>query len=171
MLCQRLGLFSEALVAIDGSKFKVVNNRDRNFTSAKLQRRMEEITASINRHLTALDTADRREPERKQLTTTRLQENIGALKAQMRELEDIQLKLQQTPDQQVSQTDPDARSMKTRGTGIVGYNVQTAVDAKHHLIVAHEVTNIGSDRDQLHVMSRHPTLSLLFETHGFDSIT
>src|SRR5450830_1156126 len=153
VLCQQLGLFSEALVAIDGSKFKAVNNRDRNFTSAKLQRRMEEITASIGRYLSALDTADRQEPERKQLTTTRLQENIAALKAQMRELEDIKLTIKQTPDQQLSQTDPDARSMKTRGTGIVGYNVQTAVDAKHHLIVAHEVTNIGSDRDQLHSMS------------------
>jgi len=154
VLCQRLGLFSEALVAIDGSKFKAVNNRDRNFTSAKLQRRIEEITASIDRYLSALDTADRQEPERRQVTATRLHENIAALKAQMRELEDIKLKLKQAPDQQVSQTDPDARSMKTRGTGIVGYNVQTAVDAKHHLIVAHEVTNIGSDRDQLHSMSR-----------------
>ncbi len=134
VLCQRLGLFSDALVAVDGSKFKAVNNRDRNFTSAKLQRRMEEIKSSIDRYLTALDTADRQEPERKQITTTRLHENIAALKAQMRELEDIQFKLEQMPDQQVSQTDPDARSMKTRGTGIVGYNVQTAVDAKHHLI-------------------------------------
>lgn len=133
VLCQRLGLFSEALIAVDGSKFKAVNNRDRNFTSAKLQRRIEEITASIDRYLTALDTADRQEPERKQLTTARLHENIAALKAQMRELEEIKLKLKQTPDQQLSQTDPDARSMKTRGTGIVGYNVQTAVDAKHHL--------------------------------------
>jgi transposase len=154
VLCQRLGLFSEALVAIDGSKFKAVNNRDRNFTSAKLQRRMEEITASIDRYLSALDTADRQEPERRQVAATRLHENIAALKAQMRELEDIKLKLKQAPDQQLSQTDPDARSMKTRGTGIVGYNVQTAVDAKHHLIVAHEVTNVGSDRDQLHSMSR-----------------
>lgn len=154
VLCQRLGMFSEALVAVDGSKFKAVNNRDRNFTSGKLQQRMEEIASSIDRYLTALDTADRQEPERKQITTARLYENIAALKAQMQELEEIKLKLKQTPDQQVSQTDPDARSMKTRGTGIVGYNVQTAVDAKHHLIVAHEVTNIGSDRDQLHSMSR-----------------
>jgi transposase len=153
-LCQQLGLFSDALVAVDGSKFKAVNNRDRNFTNAKLQRRMEEIASSINCYLIALDTADRQEPERKQITRARLHENIAALKAQMRDLEDIKLKLGQTPDQQVSQTDPDARSMKTRGTGVVGYNVQTAVDAKHHLIVAHEVTNIGSDRDQLWAMSQ-----------------
>lgn len=109
VLCQRLGLFSDALIVVDGSKFKAVNNRDRNFTSAKLQRRMEEIAASIDRYLTALDTADRQEPERRQSTTTRLHENIAALKVQMQELEEIKLKLIQMPDQQISQTDPDAR--------------------------------------------------------------
>jgi len=149
VLCQHLGLFSEALVAIDGSKFKAVNNRDRNFTSAKLQRRMEEIESSISRDLTDLDTADRQEPAVAQLRTERLQDKITALKAQLTALKAIEVQLEATPDKQISLTDPDARSMKTRGTGIVGYNVQTAVDAKHHLIVAHEVTNIGSDRDQL----------------------
>ncbi len=152
-LCQQLGLFAETLVAIDGSKFKAVNNRDRNFTSAKLQRRMEEIEASINRYLTALDTADRQEPEAAKAKTVRLNEKIAALKAQMKALKEVEIQLEATPDKQISLTDPDARSMKTRGTGIVGYNVQTAVDAKHHLIVAHEVTNIGTDRDQLSSMS------------------
>ena len=143
VLCQQLGLFSEALVAIDGSKFKAVNNRDRNFTSAKLQRRMEEIESSIDRYLTDLDTADRQEPAVAQARTERLQDKIAALKTQMQELKEIEAQLNETPDKQISLTDPDARSMKTRGTGIVGYNVQTAVDAKHHLIVAHEVTNVG----------------------------
>lgn len=151
-LCQQLGLFAETLVAIDGSKFKAVNNRDRNFTSAKLQRRMEEIEASINRYLTALDTADRQEPEAAKVKAVRLNEKIAALKAQMKALKEVQIQLEATPDKQISLTDPDARSMKTRGTGIVGYNVQTAVDAKHHLIVAHEVTNVGTDRDQLSAM-------------------
>jgi transposase len=149
VLCQQLGLFSEALVAIDGSKFKAVNNRDRNFTSAKLRRRMEEIESSINRYLTALDTADRQEPAVAQAQTERLQDKIAALKAQMQVLKGIEVQVRETADKQISLTDPDARSMKTRGTGVVGYNVQTAVDAKHHLIVAHEVTNVGSDRDQL----------------------
>jgi transposase len=153
VLCQQIGLFMEALVAIDGSKFKAVNNRDRNFTSAKLQRRMEEIESSINRYLTALDTADRQEPSVAQPKTERLQDKIAALKAQMRALKEIEVKLNESPDKQISLTDPDARSMKTRGTGIVGYNVQTAVDAKHHLIVAHEVTNVGTDRDQLTSMA------------------
>ena len=154
VLCQQLGLFAEALVAIDGSKFKAVNNRDRNFTSAKLQRRMEEIESSIHRYLTALDTADRQEPSVAKAQTERLQDKIAALKAQMKTLKEIDVQLHAAPDQQISLTDPDARSMKTRGTGIVGYNVQTAVDTKHHLIVAHKVINVGTDRDQLTSMAK-----------------
>jgi len=153
VICQQLGLFSEALVAIDGSKFKAVNNRDRNFTSTKLQRRMEEIESSINRYLTALDTADRQEPSIAQARKERLTDKITALKAQMKTLKEIEGVIDQAPDKQISLTDPDARSMRIRGSGVVGYNVQTAVDAKHHLIVAHEVTNNGSDRDQLSSMA------------------
>jgi len=166
VLCQQLGLFSEALVAIDGSKFKAVNNRDRNFTSAKLKRRMEEIETSINRYLTDLDTADRQEPVIAKAKTERLQEKIAALKKQMQEMKKIEVQLNETPDKQISLTDPDARSMKTRGTGMVGYNVQTAVDAKHHLIVAHEVTNVGSDRDQLSSMAKQARTAM-----GTDEIT
>jgi transposase len=153
VICQQLGLFSEALVAIDGSKFKAINNRDRNFTSTKLQRRMEEIESSINRYLTALDTADRQEPSVAQARKERLTDKITALKAQMKALKEIEGVIDQAPDKQISLTDPDARSMRIRGSGVVGYNVQTAVDAKHHLIVAHEVTNNGSDRDQLSSMA------------------
>lgn len=163
-LCQQLGLFEENLVAIDGSKFKAVNNRDRNFTSAKLQRRMEEIESSINRYLTALDEADRQEPSTAQLKTARLEEKIARLKAQMKELQAIEVRLNDSPDKQVSLTDPDARSMMTRGTGIVGYNVQTAVDTQHHLIVAHEVTNTGSDRDQLSSMAKQAREAMALET-------
>jgi len=154
VLCQRLDLFSDALVAIDGSKFKAVNNRDRNFTAAKLQRRMQEIEASIERYLVEMDTADRQEPAIAEAKTTRLKGKIVALKEQMKKLKVIEAELSEAPDQQISLTDPDARSMKTRGTGIVGYNVQTAVDAKHHLIVAHEVTNDGIDRSQLSSMAK-----------------
>ncbi|PAO90264.1 IS1182 family transposase, partial [Stutzerimonas stutzeri] len=154
VLCQQLGLFAEALVAIDGSKFKAVNNRDRNFTSAKLQRRMEEIESSISRYLTALDTADRQEPVVAQAKAERLHSKIAALKTKMQELRDIGAQLESAPDKQISLTDPDARSMMTRGTGLVGYNVQAAVDTKHHLIVTHEVTNNGVDRDQLSAMAK-----------------
>jgi transposase len=154
MLCQRLDLFAEALVAIDGSKFKAVNHRDRNFTSAKLERRMRDIEASISRYLVQMDTADRQEPTIAKAKTERLQDKIAALKEQMQILKQVEVRLNATPDKQVSLTDPDARSMKTRGTGVVGYNVQVAVDAKHHLIVAHEVTNNGIDRDQLTSMAK-----------------
>lgn len=154
VLCQQLGFFTDAVVAIDGSKFKAVNNRDRNFTNAKLQRRMAEIEASIQRYLTELDTADRQEPEIAQAKAGRLNDKIAALKAQMQQLREIQTQLKHSPGGQLSLTDPDARSMKTRGTGIVGYNVQTAVDTKHHLIVAHEVTNIGIDRNLLSGMAK-----------------
>ncbi len=154
LMCQQLGMFTEAVVAIDGSKFKAVNNRDRNFTSAKLERRMKEVESSINRYLAALDTADLQEPAVAKARTERLQDKIAALKEQMKSLKDIEAKLNETPDKQISLTDPDCRSMKTRGEGIVGYNVQTAVDTKHHLIVAHEVTNVGVDRDQLTNMAK-----------------
>jgi transposase len=164
VLCQQLGLFEENLIAIDGSKFKAVNNRDRNFTSAKLKRRMEEIESSINRYLTALDAADRKVPTASVLDATRLEEKIAKLKTQMKELLVIEVQLNESPDKQVSLTDPDARSMKTRGNGIVGYNVQTAVDTQHHLIVVHEVTNAGSDRDQLSSMAKQAREAMASET-------
>ena len=154
VLCRELELFSEAIVAIDGSKFKAVNNRDKNFTSAKMKRRLVQIEESIARYLTAMDTADRSEPEVAQLKKDRLQEKISALKQQMQELKGLEEKMLASPDQQLSLTDPDARSMKNREGGIVGYNVQTAVDTKHHLIVAHEVITEGVDRDQLTSMAQ-----------------
>lgn len=153
VLCRQLNLFTEALVAIDGSKFKAVNNRDKNFTRAKMQRRMTQIEESIERYLKAMDTADRAEPAVAKLKKERLQEKIAALKEQMDKLRTIDVALQASPDGQLSLTDPDARSMKSRGGSIVGYNVQTAVDAKHHLIAAHDVLNEGIDRDQLAPMA------------------
>ena len=154
VLCQQLDLFADAVVAIDGSKFKAVNSSDRNFTDAKLKRRMEEIESSISRYLAELDSADRQEPAAAKPKRVRLEEKIKALKLQMASLKEIEAKLVETGETQISLTDPDARSMMTRGSGIVGYNVQTAVDAKHHLIVEHEVTNTGSDRDQLSGMAK-----------------
>ena len=153
VLCRKLDLFSQAVVAIDGSKFKAVNNRDRNFTSAKIERRMKQIEESIERYLAAMDTADRAEPDVAQAKTARLQDKIAALKEQMQQLKQLEVRMLAAPDQQLSLTDPDARSMNSRGSGIVGYNVQTAVDAQHHLIVAHEVTNVGTDRGHLCTMA------------------
>jgi transposase len=153
LLCRKLELFTEAIVAIDGSKFKAVNNRDKNFTRAKLQRRIQEIESSIARYLTEMDSADRQEPEVAQLRADRLKEKIAALKEQMQSMKVVEQELAKAPDGQISMTDPDARSMKTRGTGIVGYNVQTAVETRHHLIVEHDVTNAPTDRSQLSSMA------------------
>ena len=154
-LCRRLNLFTKAVVAIDGSKFKAVNNRDKNYTVTKVGKRMEQVDASIGRYLAALDRADREESDVTEARTTRIKEKIAGLRRQMQSLKEMEQQVQAAPDQQVSLTDPDARSMATsgRGTGIVGYNVQTAVDAEHHLIVSHEVTNVGHDRTQLAPMA------------------
>jgi transposase len=155
-LCRDLKLFSEALVAIDGSKFKAVNSRDRNFTPGKIDKRQQQIEESIQRYLNALETADRTQPAEIEAKTERLHEKIERLRLQMRQLDELKEQLRTHPDGQLSLTDPDARSMTShgKGTGIVGYNVQAAVDAKHHLIVAHEVTNVGSDRAQLSPMAQ-----------------
>jgi transposase len=154
-LCRRLKLFTRAVVAIDGSKFKAVNNRDKNYTVAKVAGRMEQVDASIARYLRALDRADREESDIAEAKSVRLKEKIAGLRQQMQALKVMEQTVQDAPDQQVSLTDPDARSMATsgKGTATVGYNVQIAVDAEHHLIVAHEVINQGYDRHQLAPMA------------------
>ena len=150
MLCRKLNLIGNT-VAIDGSKFKAVNNRDKNFTRAKMKRRLAEVEASIDRYLHQLDRTDRAAPAE---DTRPIQDKITALKEEMDRLKKLEVRMLEAPDQQISLTDPDARSMKTRGEGIVGYNVQTAVDVESHLIVAHEVINIGTDRRQLSPMAK-----------------
>ena len=168
VLCRKLDLFSQSIVAIDGSKFKAVNNRDRNFTDAKIKRRMEQIEQSIERYMAAMDTADRTQSEVAEPKAVRLKDKIEKLKEQMQGLKEMEQRLRDAPDGQVSLTDPDARSMATsgRGTGVVGYNVQTAVDDRHHLIVAHEVTNIGNDRTQLASMAQQAR-----EATGIENLT
>ena len=151
MLCRKLNLLTDALVAIDGSKFKAVNNRDRNFTRAKMKRRIEEVEASIDRYMNELAQSDQQSVAED--NPQPLEDKITALKEEMDRLKKLEVRMLEAPDKQLSMTDPDARSMKSRGAGVVGYNVQTAVDTQHHLILAHEVTNIGSDRRQLAKMS------------------
>ena len=156
LLCRQLKLFTSAVVAIDGSKFKAVNSRDRNFTPGKIDGRQKQIEQSIQRYLDALETADRTQPAEVEAKTERLQDKIKKLREQMKQLDDTREELKNEPDGQRSLTDPDARSMNSQatGSGLVGYNVQAAVDAKHHLIVAHEVTNVGNDRAQLSKMAK-----------------
>jgi len=165
-LCRGMGLLTEASVAIDGSKFKAVNNRDKNFTRAKMDRRMAQIEESVARYLQQLDTADRQEPsEVLKAKTDRLKDKIAKLKEQMQHLKRLRVQMLAAPDQQISLTDPDSRSMATsgRGSGVVGYNVQVAVETKHHLIIAHEVINEGSDRAQLSPMAKAAKAALAVE--------
>jgi transposase len=156
-LCRQMGLLAGGTVVVDGSKFKAVNNRDRNFTHAKMARRVAQIEESIARYLHQLDSADRQEPSEAITTkTARLKEKVSRLRQEMDRLAALDGLMRQTPDQQISLTDPDSRSMATsgRGSGVVGYNVQVAVETEHHLIVTHEVTNVGNDRAQLAPMAR-----------------
>jgi transposase len=151
-LCRKIGLLTKPSVAIDGSKFKAVNNRDKNFTRAKMERRLAQIEESVARYLSQLDTADRQEPsEALAVKTAHLKDKLAKLADELQRLQAIERAMLASPDQQISLTDPDSRSMATsgRGSGVVGYNVQVAVDTEHHLIVTHEVTNTGSDRSQL----------------------
>jgi transposase len=151
-LCRKIGLLTTASVAIDGSKFKAVNNRDKNFTRAKMERRLAQIEESVARYLSQLDTADLQEPsEALAIRTSHIKDKLAKLAIEVERLKAIEKAMLASPDQQISLTDPDARSMATsgRGSGVVGYNVQVAVDTEHHLIVTHEVTNTGSDRSQL----------------------
>jgi transposase len=140
VLCRQLNLFTRSVVAVDGSKFKAVNTRDKNFTVAKVAKRIEQVEASVARYLAALNHADRQHDDVAKAKTTRIKEKIEGLRRQMQSLKAMERQVEEASDKQVSLTDPDARSMATsgKGTGIVGYNVQIAVDAEHHLIVAHE---------------------------------
>ena len=151
-LCRAIGLLKVASVAIDGSKFKAVNNRDKNFTRAKMERRLAQVEESVARYLSQLDTADLQEPsEALAIKTAHLKEKLVKLATELERLKALEKEMLASPDQQISLTDPDSRSMATsgRGSGVVGYNVQVAVDTEHHLIMTHEVTNVGTDKAQL----------------------
>ena len=160
-VCRELKLFSATLVAIDGSKFKAVNSRDKNFTRKSVQRRLEKTQANIDRYLAKLDAVDTEEPEIREVTAAALKQKIASMEAKMEALKQHEVDVQAHPDNQVSLTDPDARSMMKAGGGTtVSYNVQTAVDSKHHLIAAHEVTNAPTDRSQLSSMAAKATTAL-----------
>jgi len=151
-LCRQMGLLTKASVAIDGSKFKAVNTRDKNFTRGKVERRRRQLEESVSRYLAQLDTADLQDPtETIVAKTAQLKDKLTKIASEIQKLDAYEKEMLASPDQQISLTDPDSRSMATsgRGSGVVGYNVQTAVDTEHHLIIAHEVTNSGSDRAQL----------------------
>lgn len=171
-VCRELDLFSQRLVAIDGSKFKAINSRDKNFTRQSVKRRIKKTEANIERYLAKLDAADREEPEICEVTAAELKAKIASMKAKLDELNERACEVEAHPDKQVSLTDPDARSMMKAGGGtVVGYNVQTAVDSKHHLIAAHEVTTRGVDRSELSGMAQRAKDATLGEAEAKPDVT
>jgi len=156
LLCKRLNLFSESMIAVDGSKFKAVNNADRAFSKNKIKRRREKIEESIDSYLAEIKRADRLSAKESKATKGRLKERLAKVRKEAKRLKVLERQVLEAPDQQIALTDPDSRIMATRGRSsvMVGYNVQTAVDTDNHLIVAHEVTNVGHDRSQLANISR-----------------
>jgi len=152
-VCHRLSLIPGEEVAIDGSKFKAVNNRDKNFTEAKMKRRKEGIEQAITHYLEELDEADKAEPEIAQAKVPAIEARIEKLREEMGKLNVYDKELEASPDKQLSITDPDSRAMKTRGSAVVGYNVQTAVETTNHLIVAHDVVNNPIDNALLSPMA------------------
>jgi transposase len=146
-LCRQMNMFTDVIVAIDGSKFKAVNSKDNNYTPKKLQFHIARVEKHIDKYLKQLDDSDK--VDEKHIDGTPIKEKLAWLENRLSELKALEVRVNEEPEKQLSTVDPDSRLMKTQGmTRSVCYNVQTAVDSKHHLIVAHEVTN-KPDRGQL----------------------
>ena len=162
-LCRRIGVLKGECIAIDGSKFKAVNNRDKNFTKGKIASRIAHLEASIARYLEEMVRIDRQEEgEARAEKVANLAQRTGRIQQEIQRLQDMARVLKEAPDSQISLTDPDSRSMATsaKGSGFVGYNAQAAVDTETHLIVTHDVINDGHDRDQLSPMSTGAKVAL-----------
>ena len=158
-LCRDIDLLDASLVAIDGSKFKAVNAKAKSYTREKIKRRLGEIDAAIDRYMGELDRTDEvfdktgMHPVESRLS--RVVKKLAHYRKEARQLRAVEKRMDSTGETQVSLTDPDCRAMATtsKQPRVVGYNVQSAVETKHHLIVAHEVTNHGYDRDALSMMA------------------
>ena len=161
--CLAAGLYGQEMVAVDGSKFKAVNSKERNFTRKKLSQLMARERAKISEYLEAVAEADEAESEEPALSAEQLQEKIAGLERYLAEHEALERKLEASGESQVSLTDPDAKLMKTARGSEVSYNVQTVVDSKHKLIVAYEVTNERNDLGQLAVMAQQAKAALQVE--------
>jgi transposase len=156
LLCRKLELFGGELVAIDGSKFKAVNNRRRNFNQARLTKAIKALEEKIDGYLESLDEADAAEtdPDKPPPTAPELRAKLAELQQRKAKYQALKKGLQESGEKQVSLTDPDARSMVMHHRSTeVGYNVQTAVDEQHQLIVEHEVTNDPTDHAHLAEMA------------------
>lgn len=153
LLCKRLDLFGGELVAVDGSKFRANNSRKRNYNQKRLDHLVKMVDEKIQSYLAEMDEQDRTAPEEKRPSASELQGKIDQLKGRKLYYEGLKEKLEQSGEKQISTVDPDSRMMLDKASTEVCYNVQTAVDAKHKLIVEHEVTNEVTDKNQLHSIS------------------
>ena len=162
-LCRRIGVLKGDCVAIDGSKFKAVNNRDKNFTTGKVASRIAHLEASVERYIDEMVRIDRQEEGEARLEKlANLHRRYGRIRQEIQRLQDMDRALKNSTDNQISLTDPDSRSMATsaKGSGFVGYNAQAAVDTETHLIVTHDVINDGHDREQLSPMAKRAKTAL-----------
>lgn len=164
MFCKRLDLFGKELVGIDGSKFRAVNSLARNHTQATLQRTLKQVNDRIDGYMKDLEEGDRTEAGTAQPSAEELRQKIKLLEATRSRYEDLQKQMEAQAATQVSQTDPESRRMKVEGRFDICYNVQIAVDSKHHLIVAHDVTNAANDREQLSALALSAKEALGVET-------
>ena len=153
LLCKRMNLFGCELIAIDGSKFSAVNSNQRNFTKNKLKKMIQNIDEQIEVYLKELDQGDQSEQSFNALSTEELNKKIGQLRTRKDEYQELQVRLDQSGDTQVSLTDPDSRMMKTHTGRDMAYNVQIVTDSKNKLIVDYEVTNDECDQKQLSAMT------------------
>jgi transposase len=154
LLCKKMDLLGGELVAVDGSKFKAVNSGQKNFSQKKLEERVKEIDKKVTRYLDEMDQADQQEKSSNEITAAELKEKIEKLKQRKGKYEELLKELKASGHKQVSLTDPDSRAMALTARGEVSYNVQTAVDSKHHLMVQQEVTNEPLDNHQLFTMAQ-----------------
>jgi transposase len=158
LLCRKLELFGGELVAIDSTKIKAQNSKGRNYSEAKLKALLAEIENKVSAYLKELDQSDAQEEtssadSEQRLSVEELKEKIAQLKERKEELQSLAQDLEKSGATQVSLTDPDSRAMSMGRGSTVGYNVQTAVDAKHSLIVDTQVTNTTSDLGALGIMA------------------
>ena len=163
-LCRRLDLFGGDLIAVDGSKFKAVNNPKRHFTKKKLQEHLKKLDEKIEQYLQDLDATDAQEVSLASQDTISIAEKIQKMKEQKQTYTQLLTDLEEAGENQVSLTDPDSRSMPKAPNAKVGYNVQTATDDKHHLIVEQDVTNDANDKMQLSKISKQAKEILNVET-------
>ena len=152
--CLAAGLYGQELVAVDGSKFKAVNSKERNYTRSKLKQLIERERAKVSEYLEAVAQADEAEDDEPELSAAQLKEKIAGIEKYLARHEELERQLAASGESQVSLTDPEAKLMKTAKGSEVSYNVQTVVDSKHKLIAAYDVTNEGNDLGQLARMAR-----------------